>query len=982
MSEAKILIVEDEGIEALDLQHRLISLGYPAPDTVFSGEEALQRVQERAPDLVLMDIMLHGGIDGVAAAEWIQAHLDIPIIYITAYADEKTLQRAKLTEPYGYLVKPYKERELHITIDMALYKHRMERTLKEREKWFSTTLRCIGDAVIATDRDGRITFMNAVAEGLMGWKLEEVRQRELPEVFHIVHRDTRRPVENPVSRVLLEGTVVGLANHTKLIARDGSEIPIDDSAAPIRDDKGNIIGVVLVFRDVTEREKAMEAIQRSHDELEKRVRERTAELASASERTNATNDLLNLFVKKTSRGEYLAALARLIQAWSGCRHVGIRVLDESGCIPYEGWVGFEPRFMESECWLSIRQDPCICTRVITGSPDRQELSVMTPAGSFRCDDAIRFIGGLPADEQDRYRGVCVRQGFRSMAVVPIPYHKETLAAVHLADERDGRASKRAVEFLEAAAPLIGEAIYRFKVEKSLRQAYDVQTMVSSLLHFSFEELPLEELLKRALDLLIANPWISTGASGCIFLADDESDHLLMKAQAGFSEAMRERCARVPLGRCLCGRAARSGGIVHAECGDGPHEMTGEILPSHTHYLVPILLGERVLGLINLNTDGKRRPSRENETALAAVADTVAGIIVRKRAQEALRRSESRLRALSIELLNAQEKERKRIAGELHDSIVSSLSAVSLSIEGLLAHEGQGTALAESLQILTSIVRRSIAEIRRIMADLRPSVLDDLGIAAAMDWLCQEFEKVHAPVRVERQIEVAEEALPDTLKTAIFRISQEALNNVAKYSLAGGVRVSLREDAGRVELDVQDNGQGFDLQGARKGLGLISMRERAELSGGSFTVESSAGAGTRVRASWPVDGLPSAAPPVLRTLLVEDNAAFRQSFRTGLQARFPSMMIEEAGDGNEVIPKVRAFLPHLVFMDIHLPGRNGLQLTRDISSMYPDTVIVVMTGQDAPEYRKAAFEHGAARFIAKDSLNWGDIEEAVGSLPPG
>ena len=165
-------------------------------------------------------------------------------------------------------------------------------------------------------------------------------------------------------------------------------------------------------------------------------------------------------------------------------------------------------------------------------------------------------------------------------------------------------------------------------------------------------------------------------------------------------------------------------------------------------------------------------------------------------------------------------------------------------------------MAGPLRTLASIVQRAIAEVRRIVADLRPSVLDDLGVVAATDWLCREFRKVHDPIRLESRIGVPEERIPEELKTAIFRIAQEALNNAAKYSRAAQVRLALEENAGRIELEVRDDGQGFDprstpaADGSRKGLGLISMRERAELSGGSFSVESAAGAGTAVRASWP------------------------------------------------------------------------------------------------------------------------------------
>ncbi|MDP3879092.1 MAG: ATP-binding protein, partial [Dehalococcoidales bacterium] len=185
----------------------------------------------------------------------IRSRLDIPVVYLTAYSDASTLQRAKITEPYGYIIKPFQERELHIIIEIALYKHGMERKLREREEWFATTLMSIGDGVIATDRNGLINFMNAAAEQLTGWKQEEAMNRKLTEVFKIINRDTRQSVENPVARVLLTGEVVGLANHTMLITRDGTEIPIDDRATPIRNYAGNLTGVALIFRDVSERDR-------------------------------------------------------------------------------------------------------------------------------------------------------------------------------------------------------------------------------------------------------------------------------------------------------------------------------------------------------------------------------------------------------------------------------------------------------------------------------------------------------------------------------------------------------------------------------------------------------------------------------------------------------------------------------------------------------------------------------------------------------
>src|SRR6266545_2937465 len=134
-----ILIVEDEGIVAKDLQQTLGELGYDAFAVAFSAEDAIARASERCPDLVLMDIRIKGGRDGIATAEILKARFGVPVVYLTAHADEGTIERAKKTEPFGYLLKPVKAAELRSVIEVSLYKHEMERRLKHRERWFSTT---------------------------------------------------------------------------------------------------------------------------------------------------------------------------------------------------------------------------------------------------------------------------------------------------------------------------------------------------------------------------------------------------------------------------------------------------------------------------------------------------------------------------------------------------------------------------------------------------------------------------------------------------------------------------------------------------------------------------------------------------------------------------------------------------------------------------------------------------------------------------
>lgn len=269
MANTKILVVEDESIVAKDIQKRLREMGHAVPDIAFSAEEAIKKAAMVHPDLVLMDIMLQGSMDGIEAAKEIRERFHIPVIYLTAYSDAQTLKRAEVTQPFGYILKPFEEKNLQIAIQMALYRHKIERQLKESQEWFATTLRCISDAVIATDKNGCITFINPVAETLTGWKQADAVGKALDTVFHIIHEETRAMIESPLTRLLDEGGVLGPSGHTLLIAKDGAETPIEVSAASIKDGGENILGVVLVFRDITQRREqvAAQEYQILHDSL-------------------------------------------------------------------------------------------------------------------------------------------------------------------------------------------------------------------------------------------------------------------------------------------------------------------------------------------------------------------------------------------------------------------------------------------------------------------------------------------------------------------------------------------------------------------------------------------------------------------------------------------------------------------------------------------------------------------------------------------
>ena len=246
----QILVVEDESVVAKDIRNRLQKLGYTVSAVVSSGTDALQRMGEMHPDLVLMDIVLKGDIDGIEAAGIIRDRFHTPVVYVTAFADNKIMERAKTTEPYGYLLKPLDNRELLMTIEMALYKHKMERKLREREQWLTTTLMSIGDGVITTDTEGVITFMNPTAETLTGYTYGAAHGKLVTEVFHIVDEKTQMLCENPFEMVMKTGERTESTNVI-LVARNGTKRIIASSGAPIRDEDGIVLGTVLVFREVS-----------------------------------------------------------------------------------------------------------------------------------------------------------------------------------------------------------------------------------------------------------------------------------------------------------------------------------------------------------------------------------------------------------------------------------------------------------------------------------------------------------------------------------------------------------------------------------------------------------------------------------------------------------------------------------------------------------------------------------------------------------
>jgi diguanylate cyclase (GGDEF)-like protein/PAS domain S-box-containing protein len=267
VDKVSVLIVEDDNIIAEDLGSTLERLGYEVLSTASSGEDAVRKARAAKPDLVLMDIVLKGRMDGIKAADRIMKELDIPVVYLTSHSDPDTIRRAKETGPFGYLLKPYEQRDIQVALETAVSKHGFEMAIKEREHWLSGVLKGIGEPVIVADDGGSIKFMNPAAEALTGWLEDKAMGMPLEEVFRLVEEGSDRPVRLSIKRVMERGRAERITGQTALVARGGTQIPVDYSVSPLSGKGGGATGVVLVFHDVTARREHIKVLESSEQFL-------------------------------------------------------------------------------------------------------------------------------------------------------------------------------------------------------------------------------------------------------------------------------------------------------------------------------------------------------------------------------------------------------------------------------------------------------------------------------------------------------------------------------------------------------------------------------------------------------------------------------------------------------------------------------------------------------------------------------------------
>jgi PAS domain S-box-containing protein len=645
---------------------------------------------------------------------------------------------------------------------------RAEEDLRAQREWLRVTLSSIGDAVIATDTQGRITFLNPVAVTLTGWQLEETLGQPIQDVFRIINEKTHTPGEDLVARVLTEKRVVGLANDTALLTKDGRQVPIEDSAAPIQDAAGNVIGVVLVFHDVTEKRRAQTALREAH--------ERAVWLARFPEENP------NPVLRVSADGTMLY-----------CNPASAEIL---------GW-GCE-----------------------VGKPLQCPLLPLIEQAMTEAEEATQDM----------------ELGGRSYFVSVTPFPEEGYANVYGRDITEHNRAEVALRESEQRLNRAQEIAHLGSWELDL---INNRLMWSDQVYRIFGLRPQEFGATYEAFLEAVHPddraALDAAYSGSVREGRDtyEIEHRVVRKSTGEIRTVHERCEHI---RDASGRIIRSIGMVH--------DITERKQMEEA-------LRQRTLELQHLTETLEQQVQERTEELEVANEELMTQVDECQKIEIDLRKSQTSLRHLSSELLNSQEKERKLVAGEIHDSIGSSLAAIKFKVESTFTEVAGSPKTTDALKSLIPIVQGAIDETRRIQMNLRPSMLDDLGILATIKWFCRQFEATYSKTRISQSFKIEEHEVPNSLKTVIFRVLQEGLNNIAKHSMAKMVLLSLQKTDQAIKLVIRDNGQGFDLlrvqspNGTTQGLGLTNMRERTELSGGTFEIESTLGKGTTIRASWPI-----------------------------------------------------------------------------------------------------------------------------------
>jgi len=667
---------------------------------------------------------------------------------------------------------------IEVTLDITARKL-AEDALKKSEARYRHIIEDQTETICRFMPGGILTFVNDSYCRYFGKKREELIGRSF---MSLIPEEDRVVVEKSLSLITQENPVA--TSEHRVTLPDGEIGWQQWINRAIFNNKGEFIEYQSVGRDITERKRMEEALQKYHLILEQRVKERTAELLMKNKQ------LMEEIEDRGKAERMLQESENKYRTVFETTGTATAILEEDTIISlaneeFEKLSGYSKEEVEGKIsWTEF-----------TGEDDLEKIKEYHYLRRLDPNAAPRNYEFTFIDRHGNMKDIF-------LTVAMISGIKRSVAS--FLDITEHKRMDRALQESERKYRLIADNVSDiiWTVDMNLRYTY-VSPSVTHLLGYGVEEVMGQtvEMVLTPASLDIANKALA------------EELNMESKSQKDLSRS-------------------RALELEHI-CKDGS----------------------------TVRVEVKMTFLRDSEGRSVGILGVTRDITDRKRAEDALHESENQLRFLSSQLLTTQENERKRIAQELHDSIGQILTTIKFGVENIVNPIDKGIAPPDvdvkKVRTLILIAQNGIEEIRRICVNLWPSILDDLGILAAISWFCREFQKICPDIHIDKEIDILEHDVPDDLKIVIYRILQESVNNIAKHSNADHIRCSLRKTEGIIELTIEDNGKGFDMKdilyenGSKRGLGLASMKNRAEMSGGSFVVKSIRGKGTTILSSWRV-----------------------------------------------------------------------------------------------------------------------------------
>jgi PAS domain S-box-containing protein len=686
---------------------------------------------------------------------------------------------------------------------IAMDNARLYREAHAQSERLQITLASIGDAVIATDALGRITFMNGIAQALTGWTDNDAIGKRLETVFRIANEFTRATAENPVTRVIREGGVVGLANHTVLLARDGREVPIDDSGAPIRGQDGDLIGVILVFRDIAQRRQSEQRINL------------LLELSEAFSEALTSKQIADVIVEQGLKalGANVGTVALLVEDGTMLEILNLHGLSQENFEKYR----------------------------------RTALDFPGPL-----NDAVRTERMIWLESEQAYieryphfADAIKRNGSRSIICMPLKINEKIIGGFTLSFPVEKPYDPDEEAFFTALAQQCAQSLERTRLYEAEQKARAEAEALRDILVTLSSSLEISEVFDQILANIdqvvqhdVADIMLLEGRDAHIIRSHRYAQHNMVQSEDKMLDF------RLKLDEAYYPRWVyehQQPVIIYDTATDERWKKIQE--PNldliRSMIIVPIKIDGQVTGFLNVDSLTPNFYKPEDSARLQAFADQAA---------VAIRNAQFHQRAQELATLE----ERQRIARDLHDAVSQTLFSANLIAETLpRTWEREPDKGLRQTRLLHQLTRGAAAEMRVLLVELRPESvvnahLEDLLTQLGYAMPGRNNIDISVIVRGSR-----EHMLPPDVQMAFYRIAQESLNNIIKHGQAARARIRFVRNKAEVILAITDNGRGFDVESVASGIGLKSMSERAASIGAAFGVKSTVGRGTRIKLVWPM-----------------------------------------------------------------------------------------------------------------------------------